>query len=174
MTPMRKKKIKVPSPSEQQRRKEHADTVLAQYKWKPGQTGNPNGRTPDIAKGIAMRIAQLKLGKILSKEEIDKLEKLGLKEADITVVEGIMLDWAMSTRADKQALFMERLAGKVPNININAEMSAQLVRRFRAKLTDAELSRIVNGEDALDILLEKLPDVTEQDNVIDSEGWEDE
>jgi len=126
---------------------------------KPGQSGNPGGRTPDLVKGIAMRLGQLKAGKILSEKELVKLEKLGLDEADITVIESIVLDWATSTNPIKQQMYIERVSGKVPNININAEVSAAVVGKFRNKLTDAELERIGAGEDALEILLEKLPDV---------------
>ena len=125
----------------------------------PGQSANPSGRAPDVVKAIAKRIAQLKAGKILGEKELDKLRRLGLDHADITVIESIILDWATSTNPIKQQMYIERIAGKVPNININAEVSAAVVSKFRNKLTDAELERIGAGEDALEILLEKIPDV---------------
>ena len=125
----------------------------------PGQSANPSGRAPDMVKGIAMRLGQLKAGKILSEKELEKLKRLGLDAADITVIESIVLDWATSTNPLKQQMYIERVAGKVPNININAEVSAAIVSKFRNKFTDAELERIGAGEDALEMLLEKIPDV---------------
>jgi len=147
------------SVDKQQRLREHAETVLKPYQFLPGESGNPSGRPPDLVKGIAMRMGQLKAGAILSEKELDKLKKLGLATADITVIESIVLDWATSTNPIKQQMYIERVAGKVPNININAEVSAAVVSKFRDKLTDAELERIGAGEDALEILLEKIPDV---------------
>lgn len=134
--------------------------AAAPYKFKPGQSGNPSGRPPDLVKGIAMRMGQLKAGEILSEAEQEKLVRLGLDKADITVIETIILDWATSSNPIKQQMYIERIAGKVPNVNINAEVSAALVTRFRSKFTDAELERIAGGEEALEILLEKLPDVS--------------
>lgn len=130
-----------------------------EYQFKPGQSGNPGGRTPDLVKGIALRLGQLKAGKVLSESELDKLKRLGLDTADITVVESIIIDWMTSRNPVKQQLYIERIAGKVPNININAEISAAIVSKFRNKFTDAELERIGAGEEALEILLDKLPDV---------------
>jgi len=146
---------------------------LEEYKWKPGQTGNPKGRSPDLVKSIAKRIAQLKAGKILSPKELQKLKKLGIADADITVIESIIVDWATSTNPIKQQMYIERLAGKVPNININAEISTALVSRFRSKFTDAELERIASGEDALEVLVDKLPDadtISGDDEVVDAEN----
>ena len=171
MMRMSKKKQQEPSTEEQEtpaeRRRKAGLKNIAPYKFKPGESGNPSGRTPDILKGIALRLAQLKIGKILSAKQRKVLKNLGLEETNITMIEGIMLDWATSSNPVKQQLFAERLAGKVPNVNINAEVNAQLVTKFRNKLTDGELSRIAAGEDALDILLEKLPDVVEERNAID-------
>lgn len=147
-------------PTDKQR--EAGTKNITPYKWKPGESGNPSGRSPDILKGIALRVAQLKVGKVLTKKEIAVLHKLGIEDANITIIERMMIDWATSKDSRKNELFAERLAGKVPNVNISAEVNSELVARFRNKLTDGELSRIAAGEEALDILLEKLPDVIEE------------
>ena len=146
--------------------KKFVPTPPVEYQFKPGQSGNPGGRTPDLVKGIALRIAQLQAGKILSDKEQEKLRKLNIDTADITVLESIIVDWATSTNPIKQQLYVERVAGKVPNLNINAEINQNIVERFKSKLTDAELERIAAGEDAMEILFDKLPDI-EDDNVID-------
>lgn len=145
--------------------------ALKPYKFKPGQSGNPSGRAPDIVKGIAMRIAQLQVGKILDEKEIDKLKKLGLDSADMTVIENIILDWATSGNPIKQQMYIERISGRVPNVNINAEINAGLVTKFKNKFTDSELEAIAGGANAMDILFDKLPDV-EEDNTIDGEFTE--
>ena len=135
--------------------------------FQPGQSGNPSGRPPDLIKAIALRMAQLKAERILSENELEKLKRLGLDKAGITVIENIILDWATSGDSAKQQMFVERVGGKVPNINLNAEISAGLVTRFKSKLTDSELEAIANGADAMDILFDKLPDIDA--DVIDAE-----
>lgn len=143
-----------------------------EYRFKPGQSGNPSGRPKDLLRSIGMKIAQKKAVKILSKEELELVRNLDMNPNDITVIEAVMTLLATSTNKDKLELFMDRTFGKVPNININAEISTALVTRFRSKFTDAELQRIASGEEALEILLEKLPDVENvqvEDEVIEVE-----
>jgi len=140
--------------------------ALKPYKWQSGQSGNPSGRSPDMVKGIALRIAQLQAGKILSDVEQEKLRRLNIDSADITVLEAIIIDWATSQNPIKQQLYVERVAGKVANINLNAEISAGLVTRFKNKLTDSELEAIANGADAMDILFDKLPDIDADDSEV--------
>lgn len=145
---------------------------LEDYKWKAGQTGNPSGRPKDTLKALGMRIAQLKAGKVLKPKEQKYLQDLGLDTADMSVITFIMAQLATSRDPAKISMFLERVYGKVPNININAEISTALVTRFRSKFTDAELERIVSGEEALEILLDKIPDVADvqpQDEVVDAE-----
>lgn len=137
----------------------HLREDLEGYKWKPGQSGNPSGRPKDELKAIGLRIAQLRTGKILKPKEMQYLKDLGMDTADMRVIEFIMAQLATSRNPQKIEMFLDRVYGKAPNININAEISASLVTRFKSKLTDAELERIASGEDALEILLEKLPDV---------------
>lgn len=151
--------------------KKFKPTPPVEYQFKKGQSGNPGGRTPDIVKGIALRIAQLQVGKILDEKEIDKLKKLGLDTADMTVIENIILDWATSRNPIKQQMYIERISGRVPNVNINAEINAGLVTKFKNKFTDSELEAIAGGANAMDILFDKLPDV-EEDNTIDGEFTE--
>jgi len=143
--------------------------ALEPYKWQPGQSGNPSGRPPDLVKSIALRMGQLKADKILSENELEKLKRLGLDKAGVTVIENIILDWATSGDSNKQQLFVERFGGKVPNINLNAEISAGLVTRFKSKLTDSELEAIANGADAMDILFDKLPDIDTDDSIVDAD-----
>jgi len=145
------------------KRKSPPTEQIEPYQWKEGQSGNPSGRPPDMIKGIALRVAQLKAGKVLSEREQEKLKRLGIDAADITTLESILIDWATSKNPLKQSLFVERVGGKVPNINLNAQIQESLVSRFKSKLTDSELERIAGGEDAMDILLDKLPDVDGSD-----------
>jgi hypothetical protein len=147
--------------------KKQVPEELKKYQWKPGQTGNPHGRPRDTLKTIGLRIAELKAHKILSDKEKQFIEDLGLKTADLKMIEYIMASLAMSGHPMKLEMFLDRVYGKVPNININAEVSAALVAKFKSKLTDAELERISSGEDALEILMEKIPDVNEQDDMDD-------
>lgn len=135
--------------------------------FQPGQSGNPSGRPPDVLKAIGLRIAQLKANKVLKPNELKMLEDLGIDTASVTVIEALMAQLAMSKNPIKQQMYMERVFGKVPNINLNAQISESIVTRFKSKFTDAELERIVNGEDALEILLEKLPDADGND-IIDA------
>jgi hypothetical protein len=143
---------------------------LEPYKWKKGQTGNPRGRPKDPLKAIGLRIAQLKAHKVLTPEEEKYIQALGLETADLKVIEHIMVSLAMSSNPAKVEMFLDRVYGKVPNININAEISATLVAKFRNKFTDAELERIASGEDALDVLISKLPDVDhDEDEIVEAE-----
>lgn len=147
--------------------------ALESYKWKPGQSGNPLGRPKDHLRAIGMNIAAKKARKILSEEEMELIRQLDMNPNDVTVAETIMVMLATSMNKDKLELFLDRTFGKVPNININAEVSAQLLVKFKSKLTDAELQRIATGEDVLDILVEKLPDVDGDRDILDSQFKED-
>ena len=149
----------------QQRLREHAETVLKPYQFTPGESGNPHGRPKDIVKEIGRRIARTKVGKVLSTKERKFAADLDIKPDDMTILQNIMLELSMSRNPQKIELFLDRTFGKVPNININAEISASLVARYRTKFTDAELEQIASGEDALDILMQKIPDVIEGDIV---------
>lgn len=143
---------------------------LEPYKWQPGQSGNPSGRPKDPLKAIGLRIAQLKVGKTLKPKEQKYLQDFGLEMADLTTIEFIMAQLATSRNPAKIQMYLERTFGSVPRINLNAQISENLVQRFGSKFTDAELERIKSGEDALEILLDKLPDV---DRVIDVEPEDD-
>lgn len=129
------------------------------YQYKPGQSGNPNGRPKDVVKEIGKMIAARRAGKALTERERKLAEDLDFNPKEITVLEQIMLSLATSKNPLKIALYLERTFGKVPNININAEINAALVTRFRSKFTDAELEDIADGANPMDILLDKLPDV---------------
>ena len=99
-----------------------------------------------------MQIAERKI-KLPAKRK----KYLGLDKNETTVLESIVTDWAMSLNPVKQQMFIERIFGKVPNININQNLD--IVVRFRRKFTDSELQVIASGGDALQILLDKIPDV---------------
>lgn len=139
------------------------------YKFKPGHSGNPAGRPKDLLKQIGLNISSKKAAKILAPEELELIRQLDMNPNDITLIEAVMVMLGTSTNPDKLSIFLDRTFGKVPNININAEISHNIVQRFSSKLTDAELERIKAGEDALEILLDKLPDVADMDNIVDVE-----
>jgi hypothetical protein len=143
---------------------------IQQYKFKPGQTGNPLGRPPDPVKEIGKRIAAARMDKVLKAEERELATQLGFNAADMTLLEHLMVGLATSRNPMKIELFLKRTFGNVPNININAEVSAQLVSRFKSKFTDSELEAIGDGASAMDILFDKLPDVDQDDeDTIDGE-----
>lgn len=144
---------------------------LADYKWKPGQSGNPQGRPKDVIKEIGKRIASAKVDKILSPKSRQLAQDMGFDPRDMTLLESIMLQLASSKNPMKIELFLKRTFGNVPNVNINAEVDAQLVARFRAKFTDSELESIADGASPMDILFEKLPDIDTNDysNIIEAE-----
>jgi len=163
------------------RLQEHARTVLAPHQFKPGHTGNPNGRPRDPVKEIGKRIARARAGKTLTDKERRIAKELGFDTEDITVLEQLMLGLAMSKNPNKIALYLERTYGKVPNININAEVNAALVTKFRSKFTDAELEAIAEGANPMELLFDKLPDVDDaprlgedDEDVIDASSTEDE
>jgi len=135
--------------------------AAAPYKWKPGVSGNPGGRPVDIVKQIGLRLATKRVGKAMSKKERKLAQDMDIDPDDLSMLEGLMLSLAMSSNPIKNALFLERTFGKVPNININQEISEDLVGRYKSKFTDAELERIGSGESALEILIDKIPDVDE-------------
>lgn len=132
---------------------------LEPYHFKKGQSGNPSGRPKDIVREIGKKIAALQVKNALKPKERELAVNMGLDPGTITLLESLMLKLATSANPMKTALYLERTFGKVPNININAEVDAQLVARFRSKFTDSELEGIASGESPLDILLEKLPDI---------------
>lgn len=148
----------------------------AEYRFKPGQSGNPSGRPRDIVREIGKRIASAKANKSLKPKERKVAEDLGFDTNDLTLLEHIMLSLATSKNPLKIQMFFERVYGKVPNININAEVNAALVTRFRSKFTDAELEDIASGSNPMDILLDKLPDIDDAPrldaNIIDVDEYE--
>lgn len=143
---------------------------LAQYKFPKGVSGNPSGRPKDIVKAIGQQIAAKKMGGALKPKQRELAEQMGFNTSDITLLEHLMLNLATSANPAKTALFLERTFGKVANININAEVDAQLVARFRNKFTDSELQAIADGESPMDILFDKLPNIDESpdsDDIVD-------
>lgn len=147
---------------------------LKPYHFKPGQSGNPLGRGKDPVREIGKRIAAAKVNKSLKAEDRELAEQLGFTANDMTLLEHLMLGLATSHNPMKIELFLKRTFGNVPNININAEVSAQLVSRFKSKFTDSELEAIGDGASAMDILFDKLPDVEQDDEgTVDAE-WENE
>lgn len=141
---------------------------LREHHWPKGKSGNPNGRPRDPVKEIGKRIARAKVSKVLKPKERQLAEDMGFQPDDITLLEHLMLRLATSANPQKIALYLERTYGKVPNININAEVNAALVTKFRNKFTDAELESIADGANPMDILFDKIPDV-EDDMTLDAD-----
>jgi len=131
------------------------------WQFRPGQSGNPNGKPKgagtDPLKELATIIASHKIKITKAKQK-----RLGLSTDKLTLLEHIMIDWASSLNSTKQDLFMQRFAGKVPNVNLNSNQNSNFdFMKHADKFTDAELEAIKNGADPLDILFSKLPNVGE-------------
>lgn len=129
--------------------------------WKPGQSGNPLGKprgARNTLKDVGQRIAGSRAYGLLSAKQRNLANSMGFNADEITIIEALMLNLATSANPNKIALFLERTYGKVPNINLNAQLNENLITRFRSKLTDSELEEVANGADVLEILLSKLPD----------------
>lgn len=78
----------------------------------------------------------------------------------VTRAELILLDWSTSNSPQKQELFMAYAYGRVPQVNVNQNMT-MLLRQYGDRLTDAELDRVKAGESPLDILISKLPKIAD-------------
>jgi len=137
------------------------------WQFKPGQSGNPAGRpvgSVDPVKEVAERIANARIAMKLSAKQRRELAKMGITDDNMTVLERIIFDWATSSNVVKQDKFMERLAGKVANRNVNQNQSNFDFMKYASKFTDAELEAIKNGSDPLEILIAKLPDADRDEN----------
>jgi hypothetical protein len=141
--------------------------------WVPGQSGNPAGKpvgaknkNKDPLKQIGLQLAYTNASLTLTPKQKRIAKQLGYAPGDVRLIEALMIHLATSGNPNKIALFMERTFGKVPNINLNAQYSEDLIKRFRSKLTDSELEAIAEGADVLEILFAKLPDAddTESEN----------
>jgi hypothetical protein len=128
----------------------------------PGQSGNPNGRPPGSKDYLR------ELLDVVSTHEIKitraRQKKLGIDKDTLTTLEHILLDWATSLSPAKQAMFIERMFGGVPRVNVNQNQSNFDFMKYASKFTDAELEAIKNGSDPLEILVAKLPDVDRDEN----------
>lgn len=126
----------------------------------PG-AGRPTGSV-DPVKDLAKKIAEKRISLGLNARQRKQLEKQGFVIEEITILERILLDWATSNNVNKQEKFIERVAGKVPNVNQNQNSSFDFMKHAD-KFTDAELEAIRDGADPLEILFSKLPSIKEED-----------
>jgi hypothetical protein len=134
----------------------------------PGVSPNPKGRpvgSADPLKEIAKRIGEARIAMRLSAKRRRELAKIGIQEEGISIIEAILLDWAISDNVAKQEKFVERYGGKVANVNVNQNSTFDFMKHAD-KFTDAELEAIKNGADPLDILFSKLP-VADDDNTFE-------
>lgn len=140
--------------------------------WKPGQSGNPSGRPRNVVKEVGERIALTNASRALNTKQKKLARDMGFNPKEITLIEALMLTLATSANPMKVALYLERTFGKVPNVNLNAQLSENLVQRFKSKLTDSELEAIGEGADVFEILLDKLPDASEDESedIIDGDS----
>lgn len=135
--------------------------------WPKGVSGNPKGRKPgsyDPVKEIGKKIADMQLP--IPAETKRQLKKMGYSVDDsveMTVLENLLLRSALSNNPSLIDTYLDRTFGKVPNTNVNTNQTVDLVGRFKSKFTDAELEAINNGASALDILFDKIQDVSLED-----------
>lgn len=123
--------------------------------------GKPKGAT-DPVKEIAKKIAETRIKTGLTAKQRKQLQKMGIQDEGVSVIEAILIDWATSSNAQKQDKFMERYAGKVPNINMNQNSTFDFMKHAD-KFTDSELQAIKDGADPLEILFSKLPTIGDND-----------
>lgn len=126
---------------------------------------NPAGRPPgsvDPLKEIGRKIAESRMQLKMTVAQRRELQKAGLLDDDTTLIEQVMALLATSSNPVKIQMFMERLYGKVANVNVNQNSQFDFMKHAN-KFTDAELESIKVGADPLDILFAKLPDVNEKD-----------
>lgn len=129
--------------------------------WRDGQSGNPLGKprgSRNTLRQVGERIAGARAYALLSIKQRNLATSMGFNVDEMSIIEAVMINLATSANPNKIALFLERTYGKVPNINLNAQLNENLITRFRSKLTDSELEEVANGADVLEILLSKLPD----------------
>ena len=129
--------------------------------WPKGVSGNPAGRPPgthDPVKELGRRIADSPILALVPEKQRKRMKRLGLlTNEDITVIETMIIDLATSRDHAKQAMFLDRVYGKVPNVNLNQNADFDWTK-YVDKFTDEELERIKQGESPLDILIGKIPD----------------
>ena len=117
---------------------------------------NTKGRPPKKQDDIIKELTEvLMTHKVVLPTKVRR--KMNLDTSEITILENILLDWALSLNPAKQQMLIERVFGKVPVRNIN-ENSGFDWTKYVGKFTDAELERIKSGEDPLQILVSKIPD----------------
>lgn len=125
--------------------------------------GTRNKLTP--LKEIGEKIAAQTF-KLTTRAQKRKAKELGLDVyADYTMAELMMLDLATSSNAQKMQMFFDRTFGPVVTRNVNTSFD---FARYASKFTDAELQAILDGADPLEILISKIPDVSEGDTTDDN------
>lgn len=126
--------------------------------------GRPVG-SRDPLKEIGLRIAKMQIAKGIPVKQQRKLRKMGIDiDQNFTMLESIMIELATSGNPAKLQMYLERTFGKVANVNMNYSAENIKFEKYRKKFTSSELEEIASGANWLEMLLDKIPDIDEDED----------